>query len=73
MAKTSEQWVDEIETAMTAILTGGVSAYSLAGRSFTKHDLGQLQDLLDYHSSRVASKRFGITTTADLSREQWGI
>ena len=66
MAKTSEQWVDEIEAAMTAILTGGVSAYSLAGRSFTKHDLGQLQDLLDYHQSRIDRRRGGIVTYADM-------
>jgi hypothetical protein len=66
MAKSPEQWVEEIEAAITAILAGGVSSYSIAGRSFTKHDLGQLRDMLEFYESRAARKRGGITSIADM-------
>jgi hypothetical protein len=63
--KTPEEWAELYEQAITAILTGGVSSYSIAGRTFTKLDLPALQRLYDHWSQRVESTRNGIVTVAD--------
>lgn len=64
--KTPEEWVDIIEPALAAIISGGVTSYSIAGRSFTKHNLSELQRLYDFWYSRAISSKGGITTIADM-------
>ena len=64
--KTLDEWVDICETALTAIITGGVQSYSIAGRSFTKHNLSDLQRLYDFWVSRAERSKGGICTYADM-------
>ena len=63
--KTAEEWADLYEQALTAIISGGVSSYSIAGRTFTKLDLPTVQRLYDFWAQRVESTRNGIVTVAD--------
>lgn len=63
--KTPEEWAELYENALTAIITGGVSSYSIAGRTFTKLDLPTIQRLYDFWTQRVESSRHGIVTVAD--------
>lgn len=69
-AKTPSEWVEIIDDALVKIISGTVSNYSVAGRSFTKHDISQLQDLRDYWASIDASKRSGFTTRANFTNSQ---
>ena len=70
--RTPEEWVEEVETAMSAIITGGVSSYSIAGRSFTKHNLNDLQRLYDFWVDRSSRRRNGIATYADMTTSTGG-
>ena len=64
--KTPDEWVELIEGALVAIISGGVASYSIAGRSFTKHNLSELQRLYDFYSARASSSRTGIVTYSDM-------
>lgn len=62
-----EEWVELIDEAQAALVAGGVSSYSIAGRNFTKHDLRALQELRSYWESRAAQASGGFTTSPDFS------
>lgn len=65
MAKPASEWVNLLESAYEALLTGGVSSYSIAGRSFTKHDLATIREELDYWRASAAAETHGIVTIAE--------
>lgn len=65
--KTPEEWVEIIEPAIVGIISGGVTSYSIAGRSFTKHNLSELQRLYDFYVARVSTAKHGICTVSDMS------
>lgn len=66
MARTPEEMLEAVQNALFALISGGVSSYSIAGRSFTKHNLSELQRLESHYQSQVASTRNGIVTYADM-------
>lgn len=65
MAKSASEWVLLLETAYESLLTGGVSSYSIAGRSFTKHDIATIREELDYWRAQASSESHGIVSIAD--------
>ena len=67
MAKTASEWVSILEAAYESLVTGGVSAYSIGGRSFTLNDLATIRDELDYWRDVQARESGGIVTIADQS------
>lgn len=64
--KTATEWAELYESAITALVGGGVSSYTIQGRSFTKNDLGILTDLHKYWSARATEESSGFTSTADM-------
>jgi hypothetical protein len=64
--KTPQEWAELYEAAITAIVSGGVSSYSIAGRTFTKLDLPTLQRLYEYWGQRVEGERNGMVSIADM-------
>ena len=68
---TYREKAEAYETAIEALLTGGVSSYSVAGTSFTKHNLEALERLAQYYRSRAEAETTGFTTVADMSREEY--
>jgi len=61
--------VAQIDAEMLARATGGVSSYSIAGRSFTKTPIGELMTMRNYYANLAALQSGHGTTVADLSRE----
>lgn len=70
--RTPEEWIELIEDALAKLITGGVSSYSIAGRSFTKTDIRALEDLRSYWEQRVVEKSRGFITHADFSHHGEG-
>lgn len=66
LARTPEEMLDAVQNALLALVSGSVSSYSIAGRSFTYHNLSELQRLESYYQSQVAATRNGIVTYADM-------
>jgi hypothetical protein len=54
------------QTAIESIVTGGLSSYSIAGRSFSKNDLSTLERLFQYYKSKAAEQDRGFVTFADM-------
>lgn len=67
MAKTASEWVAILEAAYESLLTGGVSAYSIGGRSFTLNDISTIRDELDHWREVQARETGGIVSIADQS------
>ena len=55
------------EYALVELAAGRVSSFSVAGRSFTKNDMGALRALADYFRQRHAETTYGGTSYSDLS------
>lgn len=68
--RTPQEWLELIDDALAKLIAGGVSSYSIAGRSFTKTDLRALEDLRQYWEQRVVESKRGFFTHADFSK--WG-
>ncbi len=66
MVRTPEEMLEAVQNALFALISGGVSSYSIAGRSFTKHNISELQRLESHYSAQVSSSRNGIVTYADM-------
>jgi hypothetical protein len=64
--KSYEEKALEYETAISAIVTGQLSSYSIAGRSFTKHDLATLEKLYQYYRSKANEELRGFITLGDM-------
>lgn len=66
--RTPQEWAELYEEAIVSLVSGGVSSYSIAGRSFTKHDIDKLTKLHEYWSDRYEAKRrnTGFVTVSDL-------
>ncbi len=69
--KSAQEWAELYEAAITSIVAGTVSSYSISGRTFTKHDLGTLEDLYRYWVGKAAEQSNGFTTSADMRGGQW--
>ena len=67
---TYREKAEAYETAIEAILTGGVSSYSVAGTTFTKLNLEGLERLAQYYRSRAEAESVGFTTVHDMSVEE---
>lgn len=65
--RTADEWLELIDDALAAIITGRVASYSIGGRSFTKHDIRALEDLRVYWEGRVVESRNGFSTSPDFS------
>lgn len=57
----------KIEYALAELAAGRVSSYTVAGRSFTRHDLGALRALAEYFRQRHAETTGSFVTGTDLS------
>lgn len=55
------------EYAISAIVSGKVSSYTIAGRSFTKADLNTLRSMAEYFRKRYAEQTYGGASYADTS------
>lgn len=64
--KTYEARALEYEAAITAIIAGTVSSYSIAGRTFTKHDLNTLEALYKYYRAKAEESTRGNVTYANM-------
>lgn len=65
-ARSPDEMLEAVQNALFALVSGGVSSYSIAGRSFTKHSITELQRLEAYYQSQVSASRNGIVTYADM-------
>jgi len=63
------KYLDALRTARLAIIMGGVSSYSVPGRSVTKLSLSQINDEIARTESRIASMSGGLVSYADLTRD----
>ena len=63
------QIVKAIDEEMLARATGGVSSYSIAGRSFTKTPIGELMQIRNHYAHLAALQAGYGTTYADLRDE----
>ena len=68
--KTPQEMAEMYQAAVEALVTGGISSYSIGGRSFTLNNLGQLEDLLRYWTSKAAEQSGGFVTYADFRRQR---
>lgn len=67
---TYREKAEAYETAIEAILTGGVASYSVAGTSFTKHNIEGLERLAQYYRSRAEAETTGFVTVAAMHIEE---
>ena len=70
--KTPTEWAEIYETAITSLVAGMTSSYSIAGRSFTRLDLDLLHKLYDYWRSRAEETTWGNVTLADMRSNSGG-
>ena len=61
--------VQAIDAEILARVSGSVSSYSIAGRSFTKSSLSELYTMRARYADLAALQAGYGTTVADLSRE----
>ena len=66
MPKSPDEMLALYETAIESLLSGGVQSYTIGSRTFTKLDLGKLEDLRRYWEGRTAESQHGFTTGIDL-------
>ncbi len=52
----------EIQSAISAIIVGGLSSYSIGGRSFTKNNLAELQKIFIYYRDLSYEDEYGGAT-----------
>ena len=64
MAKTLAQQLDEVQTAITAVLAGSQS-YQIDGQSVTRADLKDLYNREDQLERRIARAAAGSRTVAE--------
>jgi len=60
------------QDAITEIVAGTVSSYSVLGQSFTKLDLDKLERLCAYHDRRATMALHGVRSVADLRPSNQG-
>lgn len=60
----------QVEAAISALLTGGASSYSIGSRSVTKLDLGQLFEERRMLQAEVARSNGGMFTLAKMGRKR---
>jgi len=53
MAKTASEMVTLIDEAIESILGSQFESVNVNGRSFTKHDLGDLREMRDYYQRQA--------------------
>ena len=68
MALSSAALLEQIEQAITALLTGGASSYSIGNRSVSKLDLGQLMEERRILQQAVDRESSGIFRKATIRR-----
>lgn len=68
---TYREKAEAYEAAIETILAGGVSSYSVAGTTFTKHNLDGLERLAQYYRSRAEAEVTGFTTSAAMHMEEF--
>ena len=60
----------QVEAAISALLTGGASSYSIGSRSVTKLDLAQLFEERRMLQSEVSRNSTGMFTLAKMGRKR---
>jgi hypothetical protein len=56
---------EKADAAVFSLLSGTVSSYSIAGRTFTKHDLRALQEIAEYYRQMASQEKHGQFGVAD--------
>lgn len=64
--KTYQQKLEMYDAAIDALVAGGVSSYTVAGRTFTKLDLSTLEKLRAYYAAKVQEEKGGFVTFSDM-------
>lgn len=66
--KSNSEMAELCQQAIVQLVSGGVSNYTIAGRTFTKLNLSELQKLFDHYKAAAdAEARGGVMVTyADL-------
>lgn len=68
--RTPTEWLELCDDALFKLISGGVSSYSVAGRSFTKNDIRALEDLRAYWQAKAAEESNGFTSAGDFGGGQ---
>ena len=64
--KSYTEMAEMYEAAIVSIVGGKLSSYSIAGRSFTKHDLSTLERLYQYYRQKAKEETFGGVSLSDI-------
>ena len=62
--------LSQVEAAISALLTGGASSYSIGSRSVTKLDLSQLFEERRMLQAEVSRNTTGMFTLAKMGRKR---
>lgn len=62
--------LSQVEAAISALLTGGASSYSIGSRSVTKLDLAQLFEERRMLQAEVSRSTTGMFTLAKMGRKR---
>lgn len=65
---TTQSLLDAVNAAIDALLSGGVSSYSIGSRSVTKLDLGELIATRDKLQNQLSRETNGIVRLAKMQR-----
>lgn len=64
--KTYQELAELYDAAEVAIVSGKISSYSIAGRSFTKHDLDLVARLKRYYIQKAREETHGFVSLSDI-------
>lgn len=66
--KTNEQMAEMYQDAIAKLVSGGVASYTIAGRTFTKLNLGELEKGFQYYKTKAEEDKNGglFVTFSDL-------
>ena len=57
--KSNKEMAELCQQAIVQLVSGGISSYTIAGRTFTKLNVFELQKLVDYYKSRAEAEQAG--------------
>lgn len=61
--KSAESWYFEYEDALTALLEGGLTSYSVGGQTFTKNNISFIQEQMNYWRGQMDAEATGANGT----------
>lgn len=70
-AKTASEMRDLFQAALEAFATGkGIQSYTIAGTTFSRANLAQLQSQFEFWDMRAAEEEFGNASVINLRRPE---